>query len=192
MDHPGAGRPPLSLHDTARRLGAYVWLEGRAFEVLGSWVPTVPEPAAKVCLATQSRLHGWHAEVWAAAMPAVRGLPREEVVTPATAEVVTFFDALQRAGDGATVARLAGTFRVLLPRLVAAYSSHLAAVSAVSDAGTAHWLQVVLRDEVEHWRAGETVLQSLVADPATARQAASVQGELEALLVAGGGLVGVG
>lgn len=184
--HQGAS---LDLHETARRLGAYAWVEARAFEVLGSWVPSVPEAAAKVCIAAHSRAHGWHAGVWTAVLPRTADLDVDELVTAPSSGLEAFFDALDASGGG-TIERLAGAFRVLVPRLVAAYRAHLSIVTPASDGATARWLRIVLADEIEHWREGEAILQSLLVDPGAARRAAEVQGELEAALVGAGGLLG--
>ena len=47
--------PALSLEQSARRMGAYRWIEERMFEALGAWSVSVPEPEVKVSLAGESR-----------------------------------------------------------------------------------------------------------------------------------------
>lgn len=182
---PPPGRA-LTLHETARRLAAYAWAESRAFEVLGSWVQTVPEPEVKACLATHSRAHGWHAEVWTAAMPRPHDLPDADFVAPLSGAAASFFDALG-AVEG-TAERLAGAFRVLVPRLVSAYRAHLAVAAPAGDGATTRWLRIVLDDETNQWREGEALLQALLDDAGAVRRAVAAQADLEAALVAAGGL----
>ena len=63
-------------------------------------------------------------------------------------------------------------------------------ISARTDAPTVRALQLVLRDELDDWREGELLLQSLIRTPHDAARAATRQGEVEALLVAAGGITG--
>lgn len=41
----------FTLDEAARRIGFYVWLEERTFELLGRWAPNVADLDAKVMLA---------------------------------------------------------------------------------------------------------------------------------------------
>ena len=61
----------MSLEASARRIGHYCWIEMRVFEIVGAWTAAAPEPAVKAALATHSRLHGWHAEVWHDLLPVI-------------------------------------------------------------------------------------------------------------------------
>ncbi len=61
--------------------------------------------------------------------------------------------------------RLAGLYRVALPRLVTSYERHLRAVAPVTDGPVARALHLVLNDEIEDWRAGERLVQRLVTRP---------------------------
>ena len=64
----------FTIEESARRLGHYRWASIRLFEVLGSWVASVPEPDVKVFLAAASRRHGWHADLLRERLPEVREL----------------------------------------------------------------------------------------------------------------------
>jgi hypothetical protein len=86
--------------------------------------------------------------------------------------------------------RLVGAYRVVVPRLVAAYTAHLNHTSAAADAPTARALGLVLADEVAAWREGELLVQSLIASAADAQRAADHQARLEALIADAGGLAG--
>jgi len=185
---PGLGpRPGLDLQATARRAGAAIWLDERLFEILGGWVASVPEPEAKVLVATQSAHHGWHAGLWAERLPSLHDVDPASWVGPAPgAEAV-----LNRlaAADG-TIERLVGVHRVVLPRLVAAHAEHLDACSPVADGPTMRTLRLVLQDEGEDQRAGERLLQRLLRSQGDVERAAAHQALIESLLVEGGPLLG--
>jgi len=178
---------PLDLHATARRAGAARWLAARLFEVVGGWVATVPEPEAKIVFATQSAHLGWHAGLWGDRLPTLHGVDPQTWVGPASAGVEEAVAALAAAPT--TIERLAGLHRCLLPRLAAAHADHLELASAVTDAPTIRTLGLVLTDLVEDQRAGERLLQRLLADPADVRRAAEGQAGIECLLVAAGPLL---
>lgn len=191
-----AGGPPgewFTLEDTARRLAGYAWVERRLFEVLGAWVGTVPEVGVKMALSTHSSRHAWHAELWEERLPAPPGPGAGGLVAPADDDVAAFLEAVAEPEDpGRTVEKLVGVYRVLIPRTVAAYTYHLAHASTVSDAPTVRWLRLVIQDEVEDWREGEMLLQSLLRTDEDVRRAAHHQARLEGLVVRAGGIVGPG
>lgn len=177
----------LDLHATARRAGAARWLDARLFEILGGWVPSVPEPEAKLAIATHASHHGWHAQLWAERLPTLHGVEREGWVGPAPG----IEDAVARLAQTAgTIERLVGVHRVLLPRLMTAHERHLATASPVADGPTIRTLRFVLGDEQEDRRTGERLLQALLRTRADVERAAAAQIEVEALLAEAGPLLG--
>ena len=82
------------------------------------------------------------------------------------------------SGRPGAAARLAGLYRVVLPRLVTTYERHLRAVAPVTDAPLGRALRLVLRDEIEDWQAGERLVQRLVTRP---HDVAAVHGFLQHL-----------
>ncbi len=177
----------LTLEETARLTGRYRWLEMRLFETMGRWIPSVPEPEVAVLLGTQCHHHAWHAELWYARLPELRELDPEELTAPAGEGVAALLTAA--AEPAATIPRLVGLYRVLIPRTIAAYASHLDRASPVSDGPVIRALKLALADEQEDWRAGEALLQSLITTAGAAREAAAHLGRLEELAVVAGGLV---
>lgn len=175
--------PTFTLEETARRVDHYRLVESRLFEIIGGWVPAVPEAEAKLRLHVDARTHGWHAELWREsrheAAPGAGAPARIERHVEALLEAV--------AGASRTVERLVGVYRVVLPRQVATYRQHLARTSELCDGPTVRRLGLVLRDEVEDWREGEQLLQSLLRSEADVRRAAGHQADLEALLGGGRG-----
>ena len=170
-----------ALLEAAGVIGGYVWLEERLFETLGGWVTTVPEPEAKLHLEADSRHHAWHASLWRERLPALADFPPERFVAPPSPQVDAFMATL-RASSG-TVERLVGVYRVFLPRQVAAYHHHRERASAITDGPTIRALDLVLADELNDWRRGEYLVQSLLRDADDVRRATDHQAALETLLV---------
>jgi hypothetical protein len=81
-----------------------------------------------------------------------------------------------------TIERLAGLYRVVLPRLIASYTDHLSRTTAVADGPTIRALRLVLADEIEDWRAGEILVQELLRTPDDVDRACAHQARLERLL----------
>ena len=175
----------LSLEDGARVAGHHVWLEMRLFEVLGGWVPTVAEPRVKTHLATQSRRHAWHADLWREHLPRVAGIDADSLVAPPGDGWADVIAAL--AESASTPERLAGAYRVVLPRVVTATARRLAAATPVADAALARSLRFVLADDLDEWRDGEALLQSLMATPEDVDRVSAHAARLEKLLVAATG-----
>jgi hypothetical protein len=86
-----------------------------------------------------------------------------------------------------TVDRLVGVYRVLLPRLVSAYSSRRRAAAEASGGPLGRALTLMLADDTQELREGEAVLERLVTTPAAAERAAARAGAVEAAVVAAGG-----
>jgi hypothetical protein len=191
MSEPSSPRAPLSLEASARRIGHYCWIEMRAFETLGAWTAMVPEPAVKAALATHSRQHGWHAEVWHDLLPVIGETGVDSYIAPASPALVAFVEALAapEAAD-LTIEKLVGAYRVLLPHTAVTYEDHLDHVSPISDGPATRALRLVLSDQGDQWREGEALLQAQLRSEADVERAASHQLRLERLLVAAGGIAG--
>jgi len=172
-------------------MGAYRWVESRLFEELGAWAVSVPELEVKAVLAAHAREHAWHAELWREQLPTAGGMTPEGLTGPANDAVDAFFTALAGpVGPEATIERLAGVYRVLLPRLIATYSAHLGLASAVCDGPVIRVLRLVMGDEREAWSDGEAVIQSLLGTEQQIRAAAMHQARLEWMITDAGGVAG--
>ncbi len=213
-----ARRPPwqrpelpgsFTVEETAARIGHYLWLERRLFELLGGWVAFVPFPAARTLLGRQCFHHSFHAELWYRRLPELGELTEERLIVSPGAETETFVDAFAGAdptalfessgGDpdaaelrAAALDWLVGHARVLLPQLLAAYTFHRNNVATVTDAPTMRILDLCLADVEQDWRDAELVLQSLLVEAADIERAAARTAELTLLTVAAGGVVGAG
>lgn len=180
--------PALDLVGGARRLGHLIWVERRLFEILGGWVPSVPDTDVKVFLGTRSRHHAWHVDLLQACLPRQPELDAEALTVPWSPEAVTVFDDIAGGPDHDTVERLVALVRVVLPRLVVAYDTYRDRLTPVADAPTMRALGFVLGDLADEWRAGERLLEGVLADPADVHRAAARQAGLEGALLAAGGV----
>jgi len=184
---------PFTLEESARRLGACRWVELRMFELMGRWVTTIPELDAKLVVGTQCSHHAWHAELWLERIPVTAEWTADGLTRPASGAVADLLDAVAGPVDpDLTIEKLVGVYRVVIPRTIAAYSFHLNHTSTVADVPVIRALKLCLRDELEDWREGEALLQSLIGSESEARRAASRQADLEVLAVRAGGIAGPG
>jgi len=183
----------FGVEETAKRVGHYKWIEMRLFEALGGWVATVPELDVKMRLGTHCYHHAWHAELWHKRLPELREMNPDRLTVPPNDELVTFVDALtEPEGPGETVEKLVGVYRVLIPAKVAAYTFHLNGTSTITDAPTMRSLKFAIQDEIDDWRDGEMLLQSLIETPEEVERATVHQAKLQRLLLAAGGIAGPG
>jgi hypothetical protein len=194
-DHLGTGGPErgqggrwapttsLDLAATTTMVGEYRWIENALYAMLGEWVTDMPVAAVQVHLDGQSLRHAWHADLWADRLPVLAGADPAGATAP-SAPSAAAFAALSGVspsyeGPGSTwppadqgspgrpsaLPRLAGLYRVILPRLITSYERHLRAVDPVIDGAVARALRLVLNDEIEDWHAGERLVQRLVTRP---------------------------
>ncbi len=183
----------FSVEETARRIGNYKWVEMRIFEVLGSWVSSVPELDIKLRLGTHCYHHAFHAELWHKRLPQLREMDPARLTMAPNAELEAFMEALadnERLDD--SLAKLVGLYRVLLPHLIAAYTFHRNNTATITDAPTIRSLDLALTDDIEEWRDGEMMIQSLIHDEDDVDRAAIHQANLEKLMLAAGGVTGPG
>ncbi len=181
-----ASSTSLTLGATAALAGAYRWIEQALFEVLGSWVADIAIPAVQIHLDAQASRHAWHAELWADRLPVLAGVDPDGLTRPPqpALDVLSLLAgstappqvgtpgrswppavAEDAVGGPAALPRLAGLYRVVLPRLVVSYGAHLRATSEVADQPVVRALRLVLADEIEDWQEGEQMVQRLVARP---------------------------
>jgi hypothetical protein len=180
---------PLPVDVAAQRIGHHRWMELRLFETMGAWMSSTPNPAVQLHLASESRIHAWHAQLWADLLPSLPHLDPAELTTPPHPTLAELFEALNEDGGAdpavtdPTVERLVGAYRVLLPRSVTRYAAHLEATSPVTDGPVIRALELVLADDRAAWQRGERLVQSLVVTDAEIERAATQQARFERLAV---------
>jgi hypothetical protein len=183
----------FSVEESARRVGNYKWVEQRLFEALGGWVATVPELDVKLKLGTHCYHHAWHAELWHKRLPELREMNPERLTVAANDDVVALLDAITAPeSPDETIEKLVGVYRVLIPRKIAAYTYHLNNTSTITDAPTIRSLRFALADELDDWRDGEMLIQSLMETEDDVRRATEHQARLEIIATRAGGIVGPG
>ena len=142
----------LTLDATAAFVGHACWVERRCFETLGAWVPSVPEPEAKLLVARHSRHHGWHAELLGEVLPTTRDHDPARLVAPADP---AWPDVLAEVGAATTTLdRLVGVYQAVVPALVTAYDTLLERASGWSDGPVARQVRLVVDDERSRPRRG--------------------------------------
>lgn len=173
----------MLLEEAARRAGGHRWVESRLFEILGGWVSSTDDLDAKLLFDRHSQHHAWRGEQWWDRLPVLADVDRRGLVVAPSAQVAELAAALSDL-EG-TVPRLAGAYRLALPRLVAAYQDHRLTASPSSDESMIRTLDMVLPDVVSDWREGEVLLQQRLADETQVQLAADTVAGLERLLVRG-------
>ena len=183
----------FSVEDTARRVGHYKWTEMRIFELMGGWVATVPELDIKLRLGTHCYHHAWHSELWHKRLPELREMNPDRLTVAPNPQYEAFAEALgEPEAPDQTIEKLVGLYRVLLPRLIAAYTYHLNNTSEITDGPTIRSLKFCLQDDLEEWREGEMLIQSLLESEQDVARASAHQARLETLIAASGGVAGPG
>ncbi len=117
----------------------------------------------------------------------------EKLTLPPNDEMVAFVDALtEPEAPELTIEKLVGVYRVLIPHKIAAYTYHRNNTSRITDAPTIRSLDFALADELEDWRDGEMLIQSLIETEEEVQRAADRVAHLEKLMLAAGGIAGPG
>jgi hypothetical protein len=205
----GTAALPLTLGATAALVGEYRWIENALYGLLGAWVTDMPIAAVQVHLDGQSLRHAWHADLWADRLPVLTGAEPAGLTVPSAPSAAVFAaltgisaptdlpgstwppadeESLPRPG---ALPRLAGLYRVVLPRLVTSYERHLGAASSVTDGPVARALRLVLNDEIEDWHAGERLVQRLVTRPHDVAAVHEFLQQLESAVVGAGARSGL-
>ncbi len=175
----------MLLDEANGLIGGHLWAESRLFETLGAWVASTGEPDAKLLFDRHSQHHAWRAQQWWDRLPVLVDVERDRLIEAPTPAAAGASAAL--AGLDGTAARLAGVYRVALPRLFAGYHRHRQRADPASDGSAIRTLDLLMPDVAGDWREGEVFLQLLLRDPTSVDQAAATVANLERMLVAAAG-----
>jgi hypothetical protein len=135
--------PGFGIDEAARFLGHTVWLEGRLFEAVGSWVTTTDDPTLKLVFGRQSRRYGWHVELIEPIRPRTRDHD-PATCSPLDAGWRTLMARLLAATDTESrVERL----REVLEHTVTGYEEHLGAMRPLRDGPGLRVVGLVLDDD---------------------------------------------
>jgi hypothetical protein len=169
------------LDEASRLIGGHEWSESRLFETLGGWVSSTDEPEIKLLFDRHSQHHAWRAQQWWDRLPVLADVERQRLIQPPTPAAAAAATALAQL-DG-SVARMAGVYRVALPRLFAAYHHHRLRADPASDASAIRTLALLMPDVAGDWREGEVLLQLLLHDPTSVDRAAAAVASVERMLL---------
>jgi hypothetical protein len=174
-----------TLEESARWVGGHRWLEARLFEVVGGWVTTTADTEVKLMLDRHSRHHAWRAAQWTDRLPVLADVDRDQLTAAPSAQAAVLIDSLRAVEGGA--ARLAGVYRVVLPRLWSRYERHRRSAGEAADSSVLRTLAMLTTDVAADWHEGEACLQGELVDEDAVRSAAAAVVSLEGLLAVGGG-----
>lgn len=140
-------------------------------------MPSTDDVDAKLLLDRHSQHHAWRAAQWWDRLPVLADVDRDELVVAPTAGMATMLDELARLPG--PLERLAGAYRVALPRLVSRYRAHQQLDGRAGDASAMRTLDLLLPDASADWRDGEVLLQLRLSDAAAVERAAATVARLE-------------
>lgn len=152
----------LGILATALVAARFQWVEEQIFEILGRWSLELPEPEAKLLVARHAAHHGWHAQLWSERVPNLR---EGSVRAPDPSGWANLLEAVQESSSRhATALRLAGMYRVVLPRLIGQYRQVASRTSEAADRPVMRTIRLVTNDEHQDAQEGEILLQSLLRE----------------------------
>ena len=179
-----------TVEESVERIANYKWAEQQISAALGGWVATIPELDVKAMFGPHCYQHAWHADLWRQRLPELREA-NEDRAEPANEAFAEFMSELTGPDDAdATIEKLVGIYRVLVPHLLATYSFHQRVTSDIVDAPTVRLLKFMIDDDVEQLITGEMMIQDLARTPALRERAGKWQTHLDVMLAKSGGVAG--
>ncbi|MCZ6544141.1 MAG: hypothetical protein O6913_00355 [Chloroflexi bacterium] len=189
----------FSVDENARRLMHYRFAEQACAMAGAAWAPTCPTIKVKWALSEYAYHDSQHYYTLGQRLPELRVLDGADTdappgrrgsskAEPPNEAFLKFVESLQGQGD--QLLRLVGLYRVLKTHLAVNYRYHAQATDAVCDAPTLRALDHILLEEEAHLRWGQAIYEELANTPQLRRDACDWQAELEALLIAAGGVSG--
>jgi hypothetical protein len=178
----------FAVRENARRLANYRYLEVQLMEMLGGWSHTTPQLACKATFGYHVYDHAQAADQLGERLEQLRSSAQR--AEPATDEFAQLCEYVWNLDS--TLDRLVAVYRVLEPHLVSTYVYHADATDPLTDTPTVRLLRHLASINQSHIAWGQAVLDGLTHTPAARQQALRVQAEVEAQLVACGGVTGQG
>jgi hypothetical protein len=159
----------FDLITSARSIGRFVSIERQLFAVVGQWVQSETDTAAKLHFAQQCYHHHWHAELLTTLLPTpVEQYPAayiddDDPHTPGHIRAAS--DNLVKLGglanQTASSTRLAGLYGVILPDLAACYQAHFRHTVPQTDGPTRRVLSLILTDLATDLALGKALLSAV-------------------------------
>jgi hypothetical protein len=184
--HGTAGQ--MSVAENARRLANYRYLEIQLMEMLAGWSMTTPALAHKAAFGYHVYDHAQAADLLGERLGQLRSWSERH--EPPNDE---FARLCERVWELESLAeRLAALYLVLEPHLVSTYVYHAEACDPLADAPTQRLLRRLAGTAQSHVAWGRLMLDSLAPVGEAKERLLALQAELEAELVACGGVTGSG
>ncbi len=179
-----------TVEESVERIVNYKYAEQHLSAALGGWVATIPELDVKAMFGPHCYQHAWHADLWRQRLPELREAD-EDRAEPANEAFVRFMEELTSPDDpDATIEKLVGIYRVLVPHLLATYTFHQKVTSDIVDAPTVRILKFMIDDDVTQLIEGEMLIQDLARSEALRERAGKWHTHLDVLLARSGGVCG--
>lgn len=90
---------PADIAGSARRIGAYVWVSSRLFEVVGDWATTSGSDVERVAYARAASRFAWQAGEWRRRLPVLAEVDVDRLVEPPDAVTATGLERFAVLGD---------------------------------------------------------------------------------------------
>jgi len=178
----------FTVRENSQRLANYRYLEVQLLEMLGGWSHTMPQLAIKATFGYHVYDHAQAADQLGERLEQLRSQRNSQ--EPGSDEFARLCERVWNLPD--VVSRMTAVYRVLEPHLVSSYVYHADATDPLADTPTVRLLRQLAAIGQSHAAWGQAVLETLTKDPEQRRRALAVQADLEAELVASGGVTGQG
>ena len=165
----------LAVHERARSIGTFRFLEVRLMETASAWTPTTPEMEVKVMFGRHIWDFAQHADALGRRMFELRQ-PAQQSLPPAPAYLTLLDDVLALSG---TAERLASLYDVLLPGVQLRYERYATEVDAILDAPSLVIIERILADASRQRAEAGELRRELGLPAAPTDTLARREGELE-------------
>ena len=177
---------------TARRVRNFRYAEEWMMMILGGWMATIPEVPVKTGLGQIVWQTAQNADAFGKRLPELRCGRRS--VTSSEAANEGFAALVQSVAEperpDLTIEKISGLFEVLIPHLIEVYETTMRETDQIADAPTIELLEDAVRRHRKHVAWGREVLEHLCASDADKQRRAERIRQLDAELLACGGVSG--
>lgn len=159
----------LDAERTVAAIASYCRIEQLLFSLLGSWVTSIDDPAARVTADELADHAAWRARRWYELLPTAPPGPDAFLAAP-PAELAFAELVVDAAGSG-DVRRMTVVVEGLLPMLGRAMSAHLAHAEEVAQRPIVRIAAIARTDIDADLASGRAILDRLTRDPAASVEA---------------------
>lgn len=117
------------IASSAARVGQYLWVSARMFEVTGRWATAADRPDHKIRLAAASSRFAWQASQWRDRLPRLREVDVAALIRPADAAMAGRFERLDTVPEPSRE----GLLRSVITELEVTYATHAVTASPLRD-----------------------------------------------------------